>query len=247
MYPYIHIIIPSYGLLAFLGFFLCLMLLYLRKDKFEIGFGQFLKMFISGMAGLLIGSKLLYAVTRIPWLIQNFSFMNLLMLIPQSGFVFYGGLIGAICGVRWYVNRSKCCGMITAFNFITPAFPLFHCFGRIGCFMAGCCYGKEMPPVNMFGVITLDRIPTQLIEAAFELILFVICLIAEKKNKNTSLLKLYLVTYGIFRFCIEFFRGDAVRGFLFGLSTSQWVSMIIELAIIISFIRNKRSLKTVST
>lgn len=57
--------------------------------------------------------------------------------------------------------------------------------------------------------------------------LFAVLLFCEKKQSKTDTLQIYLVTYAIFRFCIEFFRGDAIRGFFLGFSTAQWVSLAI--------------------
>lgn len=248
MFPYIHIILPSYGVLAFIGFFLALLFLYFRKDKFEIEFNTFLKIFVFGVIGLIIGSKLLFAITRIPWLINNFSLNNAILLIPQSGFVFYGGLLGTICGVWLYTKKSKSCEIKTAFEFIAPALPLFHVFGRIGCFLAGCCYGKELhTPIDVFGMMTLNRLPTQLIEALFELILFAVCLIVDKKKAELSLMKLYLVCYAVFRFIIEFFRGDTIRGIFIWLSTSQWVSLIILISLVVLHIKSKSKPKSAKT
>ena len=111
---------------------------------------------------------------------------------------------------------------------VVPAFPLFHGFGRIGCFMAGCCYGVKLAtPAELFGIFTLDRLPVQLIEAGFEFLLFAVLLFCEKKQAKTDTLQIYLITYAIFRFCIEFFRGDAIRGIFLGFSTAQWVSLAI--------------------
>ncbi|MBR1862631.1 MAG: prolipoprotein diacylglyceryl transferase [Ruminococcus sp.] len=241
MYPYLHIILPSYGVLAFIGFFLALMLLYFRKDKYQVDFTTFLKIFVSGAIGLIIGSKVLFAITQIPWLIENFTLLNALLLIPQSGYVFYGGLIGTILGVWLYVIKTKCCKTDAAFNMIAPAIPLFHCFGRIGCFLAGCCYGKSFhTPVSFLGIITFNRVPTQLIESLYELVLFVLCLVVEKVLPKVRLIMLYLPLYAVFRFIIEFFRGDTVRGFLLGLSTSQWVSLMIIIALLVIIIKEKK-------
>lgn len=239
MFPYIQIVLPSYGVFAFIGFFTALIFLYFRKDKYSVEFSSFIKIFICGAIGLIIGSKILYAVTQIPWLIENFSIMNLIMFVPQSGFVFYGGLLGTIAGVKIYIKKSKYETPENIFNMLTPAIPLFHFFGRIGCYLAGCCYGRPLHShFDLLG-IRFNRVPTQLIEALYELILFVVCLIVGRKQK-TDLLRLYLFCYGCFRFIIEFFRGDTVRGFLFGLSTSQWVSIAIVLFLIADQIRRKK-------
>ena len=123
---------------------------------------------------------------------------------------------------------------------IAPAVPLFHAFGRIGCFMSGCCYGLELKnPWVLFDVLIFSRIPTQLIEALFEFILFIVLIVWQKKNKMQNYLKFYMIIYAIFRFLIEFFRGDDVRGFFLGISTSQIISLSVLLFYLVIKIKNK--------
>ena len=77
--------------------------------------------------------------------------------------------------------------------------------------------------------IEIDRVPVQLIEAAVELLIFIALVIVKKKTKVKDLLQVYLITYAIARFCLEFLRGDVVRGLFAGLSTSQYISLAIIL------------------
>lgn len=99
MYPYIHLIMPSYTLLALIGGIAAICYAYFNSDKEGVPFSELLRTILYGGIGLLAGSKLLFAVTRIPWLVHNFSIENLILLIPQSGYVFYGGLFGFIFAV----------------------------------------------------------------------------------------------------------------------------------------------------
>ena len=164
--------------MAFIGAFAVLMVIYFRLDKYQVPFDVFVKYFFASVIGGFLGSKLLFAITQIPELIADFSVENLLLLIPQSGFVFYGGLFGVLTTVL------------------------------------------------LFGIFELKRIPVQMIESVYEFFLCVVIFAAEK-NKKMDGLKLYLTAYGIFRFVIEFFRGDAVRGIFLGMSTAQWISLFI--------------------
>lgn len=119
-----------------------------------------------------------------------------------------------------------------------PAIPLFHCFGRIGCFLAGCCYGKVLSsPVVFAGILEFRRIPVQLFEALFEIVLFAVLLLVGRKKMGSHLLGVYLTTYAVFRFINEFFRGDEVRGSYFGCSTAQWISMGILLYYVLKAVR----------
>ena len=232
MYPYIYIVLPSYLLMALIGGFVALGWMFIRLEKYQIEFSCFLKWVLFSAVGGFIGSKLLFAVTRIPWLVNNFSVKNLLLLIPQSGLVFYGGLFGVIFTLMW-ITRNNPDLRERVFRLAAPAMPLFHTFGRIGCFLTDCCYGKELETPISIGAIEITRIPVQLIEALVELVLFIILVIVDKTSKNVNLLKIYLMTYAVIRFFDEFLRGDTVRGIYFGMSTAQWISILIILVYVI--------------
>lgn len=197
-------------------------------------------MFFFCIIGGIVGSKVLFAITQIPWLIENFSVRNLLLLIPQSGFVFYGGLFGVIFTLMIFTRKDMDLRK-RIFRLSVPAMPLFHAFGRIGCFLSGCCYGKNLSSAIAVGPIELTQIPVQLIEALAEFILFIIIIIIDKKRTDVDLLRIYLVSYAIIRFADEFLRGDEVRGIYFGLSTAQWISIIILVVYVFKFIRTRSS------
>lgn len=120
--------------------------------------------------------------------------------------------------------------------------------GRIGCFCSGCCYGMEY---NGFGHIVFSNtpyapigvslFPSQLVEAFLNLIIFMVLAFLYKKYSNSyKIVSLYLILYSIVRFILEFFRGDAIRGFLFGISTSQWISIVLFIiGIVVWVIENK--------
>ena len=107
MYPYIYIVLPSYGVMAFIGAFAVIVFLYFRIEKYNISFSQFIKVVILTAISCVLGSKVLFAITQIPWLIKNFSWLNLLLMIPNSGFVFYGGLFGVIFGLLIYSRKDE--------------------------------------------------------------------------------------------------------------------------------------------
>ena len=226
MYPYIYIVIPTYGALALIGGFAALMCAYFRIDKLKIEFSVFLKTFLVGVVGLFLGSKILFAITQIPWLISNFSIANMILLIPRSGYVFYGGLFGFIFSV-WVCTKNDPEQREKVFRLIVPSMPLFHAFGRIGCFLSGCCYGKSLGHNVRIGMFIFGRIPVQLIEAFLELVIFAVVVMVDKKKKEVNLLSVYLIMYACVRFTLEFLRGDEIRGIFLGVSTSQWISLFI--------------------
>lgn len=246
MYPYIHIILPSYMVMALIGGFFAVCFIFSRIDKYEILFTDFIKMFLLCMIGGVVGSKVLFAITQIPWLIKHFSIENMILLIPQSGFVFYGGLFGVIFTLM-FLTRNDADMRKKVFEISVPAMPLFHAFGRIGCFLAGCCYGKKLSAPIVIGTIEFARIPVQIIESMAEFILFIVLFILSKKNRDIDLLRIYLVIYAVIRFADEFLRGDKIRGIYGGVSTAQWISLIILFVYGFEYIKGRYSKKVNSS
>ena len=190
--------------------------------------------------GVMIGGNLLYGITNIRYLFDLFlhwreitSFPILLRRLHMifGGSVFYGGLLGGILSGYLYAKWKKL--DISGFSdILAPIAPLFHTFGRIGCFLGGCCYGVEC----RFGFVYTQniiaqangvrRFPVQLLEASLNFLLFLLLWQALKKGKWKGMLFcIYLSSYAFLRFFLEFLRGDSYRGFLLGLSTSQWISI----------------------
>ncbi len=183
-----------------------------------------------------IGSKILYlAVTFTPQELLEIIKQGKTHDILSGGFVFYGGLICGVLGALLGIRVANC-RMTDYENVLIKTVPLAHGFGRIGCFCAGCCYGK--PTAGILHVIYshpvsdapvgVPLVPVQLYEALFNFILFFVLLAIDRKYpKNRILLPVYILAYSAERFIIEFFRYDAARGFWLGLSTSQWISAAV--------------------
>ena len=207
-----------------------------------------------GIIGMVLGAKLLYIITNIPYIIQNISNLNKEMILSllQSGFVFYGGLIGGVLGIYIYTKLFKL-SFKTMLLIIIPVVPLIHSIGRIGCFFAGCCYGmeyegighvvfKNTPFINQ-ELLGVPLFPSQLVESFCNLLIFiVICLTYKKFKGSYKTIGLYCVLYSLVRFTLEFFRGDAVRGFVLGISTSQWISVMIFIIGIGLFIKENKKI-----
>ena len=253
MLPYISVfgkIIPTYGILGFIGIVVAIGFGVFYFSKFyDIKKEDIFYASMFALIGIGIGAKLLYIITILPDLIQNFNTLDWKTLIPrllQGGFVFYGGLIGGIVGLFVYsksfeISFKKLCMILI------PVMPIFHSIGRIGCLLAGCCHGREY---NGFGSITfyntelapigVPLFPMQTVESICNLIIFTLILLTYKRFKGTyKTIALYFVLYSIVRFALEFFRGDAVRGILV-LSTSQWISIAFFIAGIALFIYDKK-------
>lgn len=162
----------------------------------------------------------------------------------NGGLTFIGGLIGGtLCFLMIYLFfRKKYATHLHRVISILPCCILIaHAFGRIGCFFAGCCYGKETD--SLLGVQFLQLPhpvhPTQLYEAGFLFILFFICFYLLLKKDFKHKLSHYLISYGIFRYFLEYLRGDN-RGELIVLITPSqfWSLLMILLGIILTFVIN---------
>ena len=160
---------------------------------------------------------------------------------PEAGFrfgqglTFLGGLLGGtvvFVGI-YFIFRKKAGGRLLDILSIVPcAITLCHGFGRIGCFFAGCCYGIETD--SWLGVkfpnLPNKVYPTQLFEAAFLFILFAVLTVILFKTKTKHNLSIYLISYGVFRYFIEYIRGDD-RGANIGIfSPSQFWSIVMVIA-----------------
>ena len=203
--------------------------------------------------GVIIGSHILYAITKTPLIIKlvtNWtkyitSFGNFVtaLALVFGGAVFYGGLIGGIVA-GWIYGKRKKFDMYEFSDICAPMVPLFHGFGRIGCFLGGCCYGIESDfgfTVNNNDLVPslcgVNRFPVQLLEALLNFgLFFLLAYLLKKDMLKGRLFATYLFIYSIIRFCDEFLRGDTYRGFLFGLSTSQIISILLFVGSITYFI-----------
>ena len=84
--------------------------------------------------------------------------------------------------------------------------------------------------------------PVQLTEAVVEFILFIVLLVLGiKLERKTLILPIYLIAYPVCRFILELFRGDEIRGIFWGLSTSQWISIMLVVYAIYEIIRKRKN------
>lgn len=173
--------------------------------------------------------------------ISAILFQNLYNLIEDpSNFkfsfsmTFLGGLIGGVITFilmyRFYYRKNNESLLKEIFTIAPGSICLAHGFGRIGCFLAGCCYGIESDAwyALYFPIIDKKVIPTQLFEAIFLFILVTtFIIIAFTKRYFSFNMAIYLISYSIFRFLIEFIRGDHRGELTFGISPSQFWSIIM--------------------
>ncbi len=210
--------ITWYAILGLVGMTAAFFLCYKRSKRFKISKDDVINMTAYAMIGVLAGAKLLALICAAPFFIHNWDkiIWNLrtVEIFIGTGFVFYGGLAGCIASIYIYCRQYKV-DFKNALDLAVPAIPLFHFFGRIGCFTAGCCGG-------------VDGFPLQLVEAGLNLMIFVAMLIIQNKSiLRGKTIYFYLIIYPACRFILEFFRGDPGRGFIWVMSVSQWISLFL--------------------
>ena len=248
MYPIVTIFgrpIGTYALSSVAGILLAGWYACRAARRRGVDDNEIIVLLLVSAVGILLGSHVLYALTNLPALLRYLSASaNLSLgdwfrgLLPYvGGAVFYGGLLGGLAASALYL-RIRRLPFAAYADIAAPAIPLFHAFGRIGCFLGGCCYG-----IPWEGGITytralspeangVARFPVQLLESALLFALFfLLAALFRRGALRAKLLALYLAVYAVLRFLLEFLRGDAIRGVYFGLSTSQWISLAILLAL----------------
>ena len=249
MFPYIHISdkinIPTYGLAFLIGFMLAVFFAVRRAVKEQFNKYDILYASFYALIGIGLGAKLFFFLSRIPNVVSRFDiYKKLWETSPAAaldyvfgGLVFYGGLIGACLGVYIYSRQYKV-ALWPMVRIYVPFVPFAHAFGRIGCFLAGCCYGVEYHgplsvqfPLNEFSphLASVPRFPVQLLEALLNFLcsLVLVLLVRNTKVSARRLFGIYLMYYTVARFILEYLRGDAERGHLGILSTSQVISLFL--------------------
>ena len=232
--------VHGYGLMIGIGVICAILLANYRAKRKELSADAVWSMALLALIFGFVGAKLLYAVTDLRTVLAN-----PLLIVTGNGFVVYGGIIGGTAAVLIYC-RVKKISFLRYFDLLMPSVALAQGIGRIGCFLAGCCYGRETDCAlgvtfthSQFAPNGLRLIPTQLIMSAGDLLITaVLLLFARKDRKRGQVGGLYLILYSIGRFTVEFFRGDVLRGFVGPLSTSQFVSIFTLLLGILLFFTN---------
>ncbi len=239
--------IPLYGVCMAAGIALAALLAIFRAKRAGMDENDMIVILACAVGLGLVGAKALYlGVTYGLKGTLNLLRTGYFAILVESGQVYYGGLLFGIAGAVIAAMCLRVKGENVAYA-VVPALPLGHAFGRIGCFLGGCCYG--LPCGAPWGVdfsaagVTGRMFPIQLVEAFLNLLLAAALTTYAKKAQNRwNILLAYMGAYGILRFSLEFFRGDLARGMGGGLSTSQWISLTLMLAALAAalLLRGKR-------
>ena len=206
------------------------------------------------IGGAIIGAKVLMIVRDFPEYAAAPSELFSLSMLTSAG-DFYGGFIGALIASVIFFRRDPSLPFWRTADLCGPAIALGQAIGRVGCFMAGDDYGgpTQLPWAVTFTDPDAARIggaplgvplhPVQLYESIVCLVLFAVLVrLRRRKRFDGEVILAYTFLYAVARFVLEFFRGDADRGFVFGrlLSTSQFIALILgPAAIALWFVRRQ--------
>ena len=231
-----------YGICIAAGFLAALCVLQYKRNYAKMTKEQIFDIGIIAIFGGIGGARLFYVFQ---FFHQFSGDLWKVFRIDQGGLVFYGGFLMAVL-ILWIYGKVKHLSFARILDMYAPAIALGHAFGRVGCFLQGCCFGRPWKygvvfppgsaPADRYpdylasladGVPSVPLVPVQLLEAAGNLILFFILLKLFRHVKKTGqVAAAYFAMYGGMRFLLEFFRGDHTDSIL-GLTPAQFIGLFI--------------------
>ena len=240
----------AYGVLLAAAYLAGLQLAVVRARRAGVDPAKIMDLGIYLIIAALVGAKLMLVVVDFKYFTTH---PGELLSLVRAGGVFYGGLILSFAVGMWLIGRYKLPVWSTA-DLYAPGIALGHVIGRLGCLMAGCCYGRhtDLPwGITFTSPVAADNAgtplgtalhPTQLYDAGAEMLILMILLALERRGRPFAgrTFWLYIVLYAISRYIVEMFRGDP-RGTIAGFSTSQFVSLVTLPIAVIMLIRLRRA------
>ena len=243
LFQYGRISVPTYGVLVAAGMIVGLVVTGRLARRQGLDPDKVWNLGILAVFSAIVGAKLLLIVNDLRWYAAHpreiFSLGTL-----QAGGVFYGGLVAAILVSLWYLRRNQMPALKTC-DVFAPGIALGHAIGRLGCFAAGCCWGRAtgLPwAVTFTNPLAAQLVgtplgvplhPTQIYEALVELANFGVLLwLLQRKKFDGQIIGSYMFLYGFARFFLEFLRGDPERGRVLGgqLTGTQLISILLVIA-----------------
>ena len=215
----------SYGLMIALGFLAAVWDVGRRAVRAGLDRKRLQNLALTALLAGILGARVLYVLLN--WSQYRGNGWEIFRL-DHGGLVYYGGFVAGLAAVFWGARRSQF-PLWKTIDLCVPPLVLAHAFGRIGCFLNGCCYGKptQAPWAVAFPNECIPRHPAQLYESAFLLALFFLLGWLQRRDlRPGTVLLVYGLAYGTWRFNVEFLRGDnpIVSG---GLTLFQWLSLLL--------------------
>ena len=242
-----HITLYTYGLFLALGFIIAIWFSKRNAAFFNIKAEDISDLFFFILVSAIIGARLLYVGINF----ETFKANPLeAFKIWNGGLVFFGGFIAATLTSLVFL-KQRGLPILKIGDVVAPGIALGHAVGRLGCFFAGCCYGKtcDLPFAITFShpqslaPLGTPLHPTQLYMVGSNLILFFILLAFQKRKRFNGMIFLaYIMLYSTFRAGIEYFRGDFRGDFFFEfLSLSQGIGLSVSLIALVVMIHLSRN------
>ena len=241
--------IYGYGLMIAIGILAAYFTGEYRAKKRKLLYEHVFYLVVWCVVGGFLGAKILYWITEWKSILENPGFLSATL---TDGFVVFGGIVGGIFTAYVYC-RVKKLDFLKFFDTLMPSVALAQGFGRIGCLLAGCCYGKETSGAfsitfhtSAFAPNGVALVPTQIYSSILDFLhygLLLLILRSQKKDGETA--AAYLIFYSAGRFVVEFFRGDLARGSVGELSTSQFISVFTFFAGIVMLVQRRHALERV--
>ena len=231
----------SYGfMIAWGALFGGLYMAFRGKKELGLSFDQANTLFLLLFFSAFLGGKIFLVF-------EDGESRSFISILSGSGFVFYGSFLFSIPAMMWYFKKNHL-PTWQMLDIMAMTTLIVHFFGRIGCFLAGCCYG--LPTSSWLGItfhheasvarpLFTPLHPTQLYEASFlGIMLTGLFMFRDRKKFHGQLFLGYLILYALGRVGIEFFRGDEDRGYLVGgLSNAQFIALLLALFSTVMLIR----------
>lgn len=232
----------SYGFMIAVGVIIAFFISSRRAVKYGLNGDEMFNMGLIGLAAGLLGAKLLYLIVELPAILENPSILKNV----TDGFVVYGGLIGGFSAPVLYARKKKL-PFWKYLDIAVAGVAAAQGCGRIGCFLAGCCYGRQTAhwfsvtfPEGSLAPAGIPLIPTQLLSSAGDFLLAAaLVLLRRRFPEERAATSFYLMLYSAGRFTLEFFRGDP-RGGAGVFSTSQLIALFTFAAGVVLFAASRR-------
>jgi len=222
-----------YGLMAACGFLAGALTLQFNRRFAKLNSDQCSSLLFVALIAGVVGARLFYVIQFYDRYFKGH--WERMIRIDQGGLVFYGGFLLALVSVYLFCRKEKL-DFVRIADVMIPSLCAAHLFGRVGCFLNGCCFGK--PTTSFFGVhyppeseaafryLGAAVHPVQLYEAAINLVLFGFFCWLLRHSRRGVVVSSYFILYGIIRFCDEFFRGDHTM-FICGLTPAQVIGILL--------------------
>jgi phosphatidylglycerol:prolipoprotein diacylglycerol transferase len=242
---------PSYGVLVTAGYVLAFGVILWLSGKRGLLRAEMAAYLLFLALATAIGAKLYFfvgaALRDIPYYSRQPA--ELLRNLKGGG-AFFGGMIAGLLFSVWYLRRFHL-GFWKVADCVAPGAALGHAVGRVGCFLAGCCYGRPttLPWGVKFPFLEGPVHPTQLYEAGLDLVnALILFQLFRRKGREGSVFLAYLFNYSLIRFLLEYLRGDPARAYIFrgasplaSLSGPQLVSLAGLTASIVLLVLRSRT------